>query len=66
MTHLDGLMLTGKWLKAIRYVRTGIYNHKLIPVDRAILLVGLRAYGLGILDGAPRHITRSVDDSVAA
>lgn len=65
MTKLDELMLTGKWLDAIRHVRKHVVlcdTRNVLALNRAILLCAWRAYQIGILDGAPSAFRRRVID----
>lgn len=68
MTKLDQLMLEGRWLEAIRHVRTYVVlkdTRNRAALRKAISLVALRAYQIGILHTAPRRI-RAVDGAKAA
>ena len=67
MSKLDELMLTGRWVEAIRHVRsTTRQRGKILLLSRAILFVSLQAYNLGILDGAPLLFFRHVDHDITA
>ena len=67
MTKLDELMLTGRWIEAIRHIRSITRQRgKILLLSRAILLVTLREYDIGILDSAPLLFLRHVDLVITA